>query len=70
MRVKLKGQVTAADLAKLKDIQRQLCALTIGLHPAAPASTALMAAIWAVDGCARQWSGEDAGAGRREQSGL
>ena len=61
MKVKLKGQITAADLAKLRAIQRDLCALTIGLHPTAPASHALTAAIWAVNGCARQWAGEDLG---------
>lgn len=61
MKAKLKGQVTPADLAKLRKIHRELCALTIGLHPAAPASHALTAAIWAVNGCARQWSGEDPG---------
>ena len=61
MKVKLKGQITSADLAKLRAIHRDLCALTIGLHPAAPASHALTAAIWAVNGCARQWSGEELG---------
>lgn len=61
MKVKLKGQITSTDLAKLRQIHRDLCALTIGLHPAAPASHALTAAIWVVNGCARQWAGEDLG---------
>lgn len=59
--MKLKSQVTSADLAKLRKIDRDLRALTIGLHPAAPASHSLTAAIWAVNGCARHWSGEDLG---------
>ena len=61
MKVQLKGQITATDLAKLRTIERELRARTIGLHPAAPASHALTAAIWAVNGCAHHWSGDDPG---------
>jgi hypothetical protein len=59
MGVKLKGQVTAADVAKLRDIHRQLQSLGVGLHPAAPASVSLTAALWTVRTVIRHWSGED-----------
>jgi len=57
MGVKLKGQVTAADVAKLRDIHRQLQSLGFGLHPAAPASVSLTAALWTVRTVIRHWSG-------------
>lgn len=59
MGVKLKGQVTAADVAKLRDIHRQLQSLGVGLHPAAPASVSLTAGLWTVRTVIRHWSGED-----------
>jgi hypothetical protein len=57
--VKLKGQVTAADLARLRDSHRKLLSLGVGLHPAAPASVSLTAALWTVRTVIRHWTGED-----------
>jgi hypothetical protein len=51
--------VTAADLARLRDIHRQLQSLSVGLQPVAPASGSLAAALWSVRTGIRYWTGED-----------
>lgn len=57
--VKLKKQVTQADLDALKTIHRDLTRLMTGLHPAAPCAVALTALLWATQRCVAEWSGDE-----------
>ena len=57
--VKLKQQVTQADLDKLQSIHRELTRLMTGLHPAAPAAVALSALLWATRACVSEWCGDE-----------
>lgn len=58
--VKLKQQVTEKDLKDLKAVHRELCRLMTGLHPAAPAASALTALTWAAKQCVAEWCGDEA----------
>lgn len=58
MRTNLRRSITAEDVAKLKDIHRQLCELMRGLHASSPAHAPLYAAIATVNACAVDWSGD------------
>lgn len=57
--VKLKQQVTQADLEALKAIHRDLTRLMTGLHPAAPAAVALTALLWTAQRCVSEWCGDE-----------
>jgi len=57
MKVKLRSQITPADIDALADIYRALQKLMVGLNPSAGCHAPLFAAIATVQACAAEWSG-------------
>ncbi|WP_313004229.1 hypothetical protein [Brevundimonas sp.] len=57
MKVKLRSQITPADIAALADIYRDLQKLMVGPNPSAGCHAPLFAALATVQSCAAEWSG-------------
>lgn len=57
MKVKLRNQITSADIEELASIYQALQKLMVGMNPSAGCHAPLFAALATVQACAAEWSG-------------
>ncbi len=58
VQVKMKRQVTEEDARTLERALRDVQGITVGLHPAVPASAHLSAVIWVMQATLKAWGRE------------